>query len=164
MARLCFLQSRNLHGCLATTSAACCHLDISNTIVLVRFRPWLRRLQKRWEVLLVSPQPRERCLASMCCAQANESMAEAEAALKPALEAIDAGRHKLEKDLQDDFLLRFSAAWVHTSMATLGVSILEKQKRHCDACELLRKLLGGNLGTLDNITCKDSSGLCTEPS
>ena len=69
-------------------------------------------------------------------------MAGVEAALEPALKAIDSGHHKLKVDPKYNFLLKFSAAWVYTSMATIGVSILEKQKRHSDACELLRKLLG----------------------
>jgi len=42
------------------------------------------------------------------------------------------------------FLARFSAAWVYTSMATVGVSLLEKEKRHREAVELLQCLLGGN--------------------
>lgn len=69
-------------------------------------------------------------------------MSGAEAALRPALGAIDASMHKLTVDPKYNFLLKFSAAWVYTSMATIGVSILEKQKRYSDACELLRKLLG----------------------
>lgn len=40
------------------------------------------------------------------------------------------------------FLRRFSAAWVYTSMATAGVSLMEKQRDYRGACDLLRQLLG----------------------
>eukprot|EP00884_Botryococcus_braunii_P020868 jgi/Botrbrau1/7465/Bobra.0095s0003.2 len=80
-----------------------------------------------------------------------------EAALAPALEAIREGRHK-EKALalqygqccldssssgSVPFVLRYSAAWVFTAMATLAVSWLEKQRRYKDAVDLLHQLLGG---------------------
>lgn len=42
------------------------------------------------------------------------------------------------------FLARFCAGWVHCSLGTVAVSLLEKQKRWSDAVELLRVLLGGN--------------------
>lgn len=42
------------------------------------------------------------------------------------------------------FLARFCAGWVHCSLGTIAVSLLEKQKRWPDAVELLRLLLGGN--------------------
>jgi hypothetical protein len=42
------------------------------------------------------------------------------------------------------FLARFSAAWVYTSMATVGVSLLEREKKHRQAVDLLQCLLGGN--------------------
>jgi hypothetical protein len=70
------------------------------------------------------------------------SLEEIEAALQPALDAIDAGQHKLGGDPETDFLMRYSAAWVYTTMATVAVSILEREKRFGEACELLRKLLG----------------------
>ena len=75
------------------------------------------------------------------CAQRGDVDA-AEAALEPALAAIDAGHHKAAGSIEHDFLQRFSAAWIYTSMATTGISLLEKQRRYDDACELLRKLLG----------------------
>ncbi len=40
------------------------------------------------------------------------------------------------------FLRRFSAAWVHVSMATAGVALRERQRRYADAADLLRLLLG----------------------
>jgi hypothetical protein len=42
------------------------------------------------------------------------------------------------------FFARFCAGWVHASLGTIAVSLLEKQKRWGDAVELLRLLLGGN--------------------
>jgi hypothetical protein len=42
------------------------------------------------------------------------------------------------------FLARFSAAWVYASMATVAVSLLEKEKRHREAVDLVQCLLGGN--------------------
>lgn len=42
------------------------------------------------------------------------------------------------------FLARFCAGWVHASLGTVAVSVLEKQKRWSDAVDLLRLLLGGN--------------------
>ncbi len=42
------------------------------------------------------------------------------------------------------FLARFHAAWVHAGMATVGVSLLEKQRRYEEAVDLLQRLLGGN--------------------
>uniref|UniRef100_A0A383VBR8 Fanconi-associated nuclease n=1 Tax=Tetradesmus obliquus TaxID=3088 RepID=A0A383VBR8_TETOB len=42
------------------------------------------------------------------------------------------------------WLARFSAGWVHASLGTVAVSLLEKQKRWGEAVELLRLLLGGN--------------------
>jgi hypothetical protein len=41
------------------------------------------------------------------------------------------------------FLMRFTAAWVYTAMATAGVSLHEKSKEYETACDLLRQLLGG---------------------
>ena len=63
-------------------------------------------------------------------------------ALQPALHAIDAGWHKMGGDPQSDFLMRYSAAWVYATMATIAVSLLEKENQYQQACELLRKLLG----------------------
>lgn len=40
------------------------------------------------------------------------------------------------------FLRRFSAPWVHVSMATAGVALREKQRRYAEAADLLRLLLG----------------------
>jgi len=40
------------------------------------------------------------------------------------------------------FLRRFSAAWVHVSMATACVALRERQRRYADAADLLRLLLG----------------------
>ena len=40
------------------------------------------------------------------------------------------------------FLRRFSAPWVHVSMATAGVALREKQRRYAEAADLLRMLLG----------------------
>lgn len=42
------------------------------------------------------------------------------------------------------FFARFCAGWVHASLGTVAVSLLEKQKRWEEAVELLRLLLGGN--------------------
>ncbi|KAF6253759.1 hypothetical protein COO60DRAFT_391875 [Scenedesmus sp. NREL 46B-D3] len=42
------------------------------------------------------------------------------------------------------WLARFCAGWVHASLGTVAVSLLEKQKRWAEAVELLRLLLGGN--------------------
>ena len=69
-------------------------------------------------------------------------MREVMEALQPALHAIDAGQHKRGGDPQTDFLMRYSAAWVYATMATIAVSLLEKEKQYQEACELLRKLLG----------------------
>ncbi|KAG2484067.1 hypothetical protein HYH03_017087 [Edaphochlamys debaryana] len=41
------------------------------------------------------------------------------------------------------FLARFSAGWVYASMATVGVSLLERQRRYAEALGLLRALLRG---------------------
>lgn len=42
------------------------------------------------------------------------------------------------------FFARFCAGWVHASLGTVAVSLLERQKRWQEAVELLRLLLGGN--------------------
>jgi Fanconi-associated nuclease 1 len=42
------------------------------------------------------------------------------------------------------FFARFCAGWVHASLGTVAVSLLERQRRWGDAVELLRLLLGGN--------------------
>ncbi|KAJ7549063.1 hypothetical protein O6H91_07G038500 [Diphasiastrum complanatum] len=39
------------------------------------------------------------------------------------------------------FLQRFSAAWVYTTVCTLGVSVLERERRYVEAVELLKQLL-----------------------
>ncbi|KAH7422361.1 hypothetical protein KP509_12G005200 [Ceratopteris richardii] len=43
---------------------------------------------------------------------------------------------------EDPFLARFSAAWVFATIGTVGVSILERERRYAEAVELLRDLLG----------------------
>lgn len=42
------------------------------------------------------------------------------------------------------FLARFCCAWVYTGMATIGVSLLEKQRDYQAAIDLIQLLLGGN--------------------
>ena len=42
------------------------------------------------------------------------------------------------------FFARFTAGWVHASLGTVAVSLLEKQRQYADAVELLQLLLGGN--------------------
>lgn len=42
------------------------------------------------------------------------------------------------------FVARFAAGWVYSVVATVGVSILEKEKRYSEAVTVLRQLLGGN--------------------
>lgn len=42
------------------------------------------------------------------------------------------------------FLARFCSAWVYVQMATVGVALLEKQKKYREANEKLLCLLGGN--------------------
>ena len=37
--------------------------------------------------------------------------------------------------------MRYSAAWVYATMATVAVKHLEKEKEYQQACELLKKLL-----------------------
>ena len=49
------------------------------------------------------------------------------------------------------FLRRFSAPWVHVSMATAGVSLREKQRRYAEAADLLRLLLGAGLLVCDGV-------------
>ena len=67
---------------------------------------------------------------------------EIDIALRSALAAVRRGDHKRVGNPERDFLMHFSAAWVYTTMATIHISILEKQKRYAEACELLRILLG----------------------
>lgn len=50
-------------------------------------------------------------------------------------------RHEPVKPL---FLARFSSAWVFVCIATVGVSLFEKQKKYELAVEILLSLLGGN--------------------
>lgn len=75
-----------------------------------------------------------------------------DAALIPALAAIAAGAHKQppsacsrDRAEQLPFFMRYSAAWVHTSMATVAVSRMEKQKQYRQAADLLQQLLGEGL-------------------
>jgi len=63
-------------------------------------------------------------------------------ALRPALAAIDAGAHKLGPNIETDFMACYTAAWVHTKMATKAVTLFEKQGALEKACRLTRKLLG----------------------
>ncbi|GAQ79898.1 VRR-NUC domain containing protein [Klebsormidium nitens] len=42
------------------------------------------------------------------------------------------------------FVARFAAGWVYSVVATVGVSILEKEKRYGEAVTVLRQLLSGN--------------------
>jgi hypothetical protein len=42
------------------------------------------------------------------------------------------------------FVARFAVGWVYSVVATVGVSILEKEKRYSEAVSVLRQLLGGN--------------------
>ena len=73
------------------------------------------------------------------------------AALRPALEAVRGGAHKQSPPdcahgectgAQQLFLRRYTSAWIHTSMATIAVSLLEKEKKYGEAVELLQQLLG----------------------
>jgi len=73
-------------------------------------------------------------------------MAACQAALRPAWEAIANGAHKApspnpaHKRLA--YLRSFTAAWVYTMMATIGVSLLERQRKYVEATDMLRQLLG----------------------
>lgn len=74
-------------------------------------------------------------------------MAAAEAALAPAWVAIAEGRHKAaafagNPAATHPFLRGYSAAWVYATMATAGVSLLEKQRKYVQATDILRQLLG----------------------
>ncbi|GLJ08447.1 hypothetical protein SUGI_0088930 [Cryptomeria japonica] len=57
-------------------------------------------------------------------------------------------KQKMDKNLQTGFhsifLAHFSAAWVHTKILTLGVSVLEHERRYEEAVELLKSLLSRN--------------------
>ena len=76
-------------------------------------------------------------------------MAAAAAALAPAWAAIRDGRHKAaafataNAATAQPFLRSYSAAWVYATMATAGVSLLEKQRKYQEATEYLHQLLGG---------------------
>ncbi|KAK9865184.1 hypothetical protein WJX84_006907 [Apatococcus fuscideae] len=82
-------------------------------------------------------------------------LAAAENALEPARAALAAGMHKApagsasepteaaERGSSMPFLMRYTAGWIYTAMATAGVSLLEKQRRYDDAAAELRQLLGG---------------------
>ena len=67
---------------------------------------------------------------------------EVQTALRTAVAAVRRGDHKNLGNPEREFLMHFSAAWVYTTMATIQVSIFEKEKRYTEACELLRILLG----------------------
>lgn len=56
--------------------------------------------------------------------------------------AVDAGTALLSP--QPLFLARFCAGWVHASLGTVAVSLLERRRDWGAAAELLRLLLGGN--------------------
>ncbi|KAI7839720.1 hypothetical protein COHA_006524 [Chlorella ohadii] len=70
-------------------------------------------------------------------------VAAAEQALQPAWAALDASLHKQERDGTPAFLRQFDAGFVYCSMATAGVSLLERQKRYQEAIDRLHQLLGG---------------------
>jgi hypothetical protein len=78
-------------------------------------------------------------------------MVAAAAALAPAWAAIRDGRHKAAAfavgpaATAQPFLRCYSAAWVYATMATAGVSLLEKQRKYQEATEYLHQLLGGPL-------------------
>lgn len=69
-----------------------------------------------------------------------------EAALEPARAAISVGLHKAPSGNPAHatlpYLRSFTGAWVYTIMMTLGVSLLEKQRKYAEATDLLRQLLG----------------------
>ena len=69
-----------------------------------------------------------------------------EAALQPAWDAITAGAHKAPSSNPAHgrlaYLRSFTAAWVYTMMATIGVSLLERQRKYVEATDMLRQLLG----------------------
>ncbi len=94
------------------------------------------RHDQRWAKLAV---PRR-------CAQQAGDLAACQAALRPAWEAIASGAHKApspnpaHKRLA--YLRSFTAAWVYTMMATIGVSLLERQRKYVEATDMLRQLLG----------------------
>lgn len=79
-------------------------------------------------------------------------MERAEEALGPAWACLHSCSHK-EAALSDTaaalggqpFLRAYTAAWVHVTMATAGVSLLEKRRQYRDACNILRQLLGAVL-------------------
>lgn len=79
---------------------------------------------------------------------------EIEKASQTALAAIKRGDHKQEGASVRDYLGRFSAAWVYTSMARIYVSLLEEKKRYAEANDLLRSLLGD--GSESHYHSKDS--------
>ncbi|WIA16211.1 hypothetical protein OEZ85_012924 [Tetradesmus obliquus] len=69
--------------------------------------------------------------------------------LQPALAALRAGSHKAVAWQEEQGATMPNpppahAGWVHASLGTVAVSLLEKQKRWGEAVELLRLLLGGN--------------------
>ena len=84
-----------------------------------------------------------------CHAQAEDEQAALQA-LEPARAAVAAQQHKgssfsphqRSAAQRAPFLLRFSAAWVHTAMLTTEVSMLEKRKQYQAAVDLLQQLLG----------------------
>eukprot|EP00887_Chlorella_sp_A99_P003277 scaffold9.g3277.t1 len=63
----------------------------------------------------------------------------ADAALQHAWDALDDNRHKVDETCPS----KKPAAWVHCMMATAGVSLLERQRRHEEAVHRLQELLGG---------------------
>ena len=86
-------------------------------------------------------------------------MAAAAAALAPAWAAIRDGRHKAAAFAigptasAQPFLRCYSAAWVYATMATAGVSLLEKQRKYQEATEYLHQLLGGPLHAATATSC-----------
>ncbi len=66
--------------------------------------------------------------------------------MQPAWDAIAAGAHKAPSCNPAHgrlaYLRSFTAAWVYTMMATIGVSLLERQRKYVEATDMLRQLLG----------------------
>lgn len=85
------------------------------------------------------------------CAQAGDLQA-AEASLAPAWIALDAGEHKLphvgpEGQVLPPCFRRFSPTYLLVTMATAGVSVLERRREWRAAADRLQQLLGAGGGT-----------------
>ncbi|KAK9819580.1 hypothetical protein WJX81_006116 [Elliptochloris bilobata] len=133
-----------------------------------RYRVWRTRPVWRTREALLAYEAALEHAALLDAALEAGNVAAAEAALQPAWAALYAGEHKVPPTPPRPplttypaapsplasgagrgawpaapFLRRFSAAWVHVSMATAGVALREKQRRYAEAADLLRLLLGG---------------------